>query len=103
MKRKTFQEESKAGAPEWMVTYGDMVTLLLCFFVLLFALSTIDVEKFKEVRELGLKRRETVWSLSAVGAGNLKGLLLVREDRSGRTSGVPVNIVTGKQIGRAHV
>ncbi len=42
------------------------------------------------VRELGLKRRETVWSLSAVGVGNLKGLLLVREDRSGQTSGVPV-------------
>ena len=36
---------------------------------------------FKVVRELGLKRRETVWSLSAVGAGNLRGLLLVREDR----------------------
>ncbi|KAF1858551.1 hypothetical protein Lal_00015069, partial [Lupinus albus] len=28
---------------------------------------------FKVVRELGLKRRETVWSLSAVGVGNLKG------------------------------
>ena len=28
---------------------------------------------FKEVRELGLKRRETVWSLSAVGVGNLTG------------------------------
>src|SRR5665811_820678 len=28
---------------------------------------------FKEVRELGLKRRETVWSLSAVGVGYLKG------------------------------
>ena len=33
---------------------------------------------FKEVRELGLKRRETVWSPFAVGAGNLKGLLLVQ-------------------------
>src|SRR6266853_208640 len=28
---------------------------------------------FKVVRELGLKRRETVWSLSAVGVGSLKG------------------------------
>ena len=28
---------------------------------------------FKEVRELGLKRRETVWSLSAVGVGRLTG------------------------------
>ena len=42
------------------------------------------------VRELGLERRETVRSLSAVGVGELRELLLVREDRSGRTSGVPV-------------
>ena len=42
------------------------------------------------VRELGLERRETVRSLSAVGVGELVGLLLVREDRSGRTTGVPV-------------
>ena len=42
------------------------------------------------VRELGLERRETVRSLSAVGAGKLRGLLLVREDRSERTAGVRV-------------
>lgn len=30
----------------WMDTYGDMVTLLLAFFVLLFAFSTVDGEKF---------------------------------------------------------
>lgn len=29
------KQEAPAGAPEWMVTYGDMVTLLLTFFVLL--------------------------------------------------------------------
>ena len=27
------------GVPEWVVTYGDMMTLLLCFFVLLQAFS----------------------------------------------------------------
>lgn len=42
-------EEHKAGAPEWMSTYGDMVTLLLCFFVLLFSFSTLDVQKFKAI------------------------------------------------------
>ncbi len=31
-----------------MGTYGDMVTLLLCFFVLLFSMSSVDVRKFKE-------------------------------------------------------
>lgn len=39
-------EEVKKGAPEYMNTYGDMVTLMLTFFVLLFAMSSIDVEKF---------------------------------------------------------
>ena len=29
------KQQAPAGAPEWMVTYGDMVTLLLTFFVLL--------------------------------------------------------------------
>jgi chemotaxis protein MotB len=41
----------KAGAPEWMVTYGDLVTLLMCFFVLLFAFSEIDAQKFEAVME----------------------------------------------------
>jgi len=47
--KKKKQEEAPAGAPAWMATYGDMVTLLLCFFVLLFAFSTIDAEKFQAI------------------------------------------------------
>lgn len=41
------QEESKSGAPEWVVTFGDMMTLLLCFFVLLLSFSTMEAERFK--------------------------------------------------------
>lgn len=44
---KKFQEEAKGGLPGWMGTYGDLVTLLLCFYVLLFAMSSIDVTKYK--------------------------------------------------------
>jgi chemotaxis protein MotB len=43
--------EPKKGAPEYMNTYGDMVTLLLCFFVLLFAMSTTDAKKFQSMVE----------------------------------------------------
>ena len=43
------EEEHKAGSPEWMATYGDMMTLLLCFFVLLFSFATLDVQKFKAI------------------------------------------------------
>lgn len=37
------------GGANWMDTYGDMVTLLLCFFVMLFALSTIDAQKWQQI------------------------------------------------------
>lgn len=43
--------ECSGGAPEWMVTYGDLVTLLMCFFVLLFAFSEIDAQKFDAVMQ----------------------------------------------------
>ena len=33
----------------WLTTYSDMVTLLLCFFVLLFTFSSLDLQKFKIV------------------------------------------------------
>ncbi|SNR89676.1 chemotaxis protein MotB [Anaerovirgula multivorans] len=48
-RRKTNQDEPKKGSPEWMTTYGDLVTLLLCFFVLLFSFSEIDVVKFEAI------------------------------------------------------
>jgi len=37
------------GAPKWMVTFGDLMSLLLCFFVLLLSFSEIDRQKYKEV------------------------------------------------------
>lgn len=45
------EEEKSQGAPEWMVTYSDMVTLLLCFFVLLYSMAVIDQQKFEQVAE----------------------------------------------------
>lgn len=41
------EEESGGGLPAWLATYGDLATLLLCFFVLLFSMSSVDVTKFK--------------------------------------------------------
>ncbi len=51
MAKKKKAEEGGGGAPEWMTTYGDLVTLLMCFFVLLFAFSTIDKQKFVAVMQ----------------------------------------------------
>ena len=48
-RRNLKTEENDYGAPAWMVTYGDMVTLVLTFFVLLYSFSSINLERFQEV------------------------------------------------------
>ena len=46
---KKRQEDPPAGSPAWMATFSDLMNLLLCFFVLLFSMSTVDAEKFQMV------------------------------------------------------
>lgn len=38
-----------AGLPAWMATFADLMCLLMCFFVLLFAFSKVEEEKFKQM------------------------------------------------------
>ncbi|ACL70427.1 OmpA/MotB family protein [Halothermothrix orenii] len=45
--KKDLEEENKNTSPGWMVTYGDMMTLLLVFFVFLYSFSVMNVEKFE--------------------------------------------------------
>ncbi len=44
---KMKKSDGGGGGANWMDTYGDMVTLLLCFFVLLYSMSTVDENKWK--------------------------------------------------------
>ncbi|MBR1603594.1 MAG: flagellar motor protein MotB [Synergistaceae bacterium] len=48
MARQKKPEEPGLSAPFYMGTYGDMVTLILCFFILLFAMSSVDSQKFQK-------------------------------------------------------
>lgn len=41
-------EDPPAGLAPWMATFSDLMNLLLCFFVLLFSMSTISDDKFQE-------------------------------------------------------
>lgn len=49
MLKKKMEENKEIGSPAWMTTYADMVTLLLCFFVLLYSYSAIDSAKFEQI------------------------------------------------------
>ena len=61
------------GAPAWMATFADLVTLLMCFFVLLFAMSTTQQETYKElVKSL----RSALGSQAVPEAGTREGLIM---------------------------
>ncbi len=38
-----------AGAPLWLATFADLMSLLMCFFVLLLSFATMDISKFKKL------------------------------------------------------
>lgn len=46
-KRK--EQPPEEGSPAWMSTFSDLMNLLMCFFVLLFASSTMDAEKIQKI------------------------------------------------------
>jgi chemotaxis protein MotB len=41
--------KSRAGAPLWMITFADMMSLLMCFFVLMLSFAEVDVRKFMQI------------------------------------------------------
>ncbi|MBZ9636309.1 flagellar motor protein MotB [Clostridium sp. FP1] len=43
-----FDTEDEGISNEWLATYGDLVTLLMCFFVLLYSMAVIDQSKAKQ-------------------------------------------------------
>ncbi|WP_280769943.1 flagellar motor protein MotS [Salipaludibacillus daqingensis] len=50
MNRRRQTREEK-GAPKWMVTFSDMMTLILVFFILLFSMSVVDAQKFRAIAD----------------------------------------------------
>ena len=48
--RQAPPQDEDPGAPEWMVTFSDCMTLLLTFFVLLLTFSSFDDRVFKKLR-----------------------------------------------------
>lgn len=43
------KQEQKKGAPAWMATFADMMSLLLTFFVLLLSMAEIDATRFRKI------------------------------------------------------
>ncbi len=61
-------ELPEKGAPMWVVTFGDLMSLLLCFFVLLLSFSEIDAQKYKELAgsmamAFGVQKKKQVFKI----------------------------------------
>ncbi len=59
-------EAAEEGAPAWVVTFGDLMSLLLCFFVLLLSFSEMDNNKYRVVsgslkNAFGIQRKKPVF------------------------------------------
>jgi chemotaxis protein MotB len=58
--------EAEEGAPAWVVTFGDLMTLMLCFFVLLLSFSEMDRNRYRVVsgsvkNAFGIQRKKPVF------------------------------------------
>ncbi|TAN45205.1 MAG: flagellar motor protein MotB [Nitrospirae bacterium] len=50
-KKKLFQRRREEEAEQWQLAFADMVIQLMCFFVLIAAVSTVDVEQYKTIAQ----------------------------------------------------
>ncbi|GAB3543496.1 flagellar motor protein MotB [Arthrobacter tecti] len=49
-RRRSADEGEEHPDERWMASYMDMVTVLMCMFIVLFAMSTVDQKKFEQLR-----------------------------------------------------
>ncbi|HZK44560.1 MAG TPA: flagellar motor protein MotB [Syntrophomonadaceae bacterium] len=48
-KRKQKTSSHEGGQERWLVTYADLITLLMIFFVLMYSMSQVDAQKYQAV------------------------------------------------------
>lgn len=66
-KRKA--EEAKPGSPAWMATFSDLMNLLLCFFVMLFAMSTLEESKLQQL-VAAMNNTVSIFDMGAASIGD---------------------------------
>jgi len=81
-----------AGSPAWMATFADLMSLLMCFFVLLLSFSEMDVLKFKQ---LAGSMREAFGVQNQIKVEDIpKGTSIIAQEFSpGRPDPTPLNEV----------
>lgn len=76
-----FQRQEEGASPQWIVTFADLMNLLLCFFILLLSFSETDRAKYKQV------------------AGSMKEAFGVVKE-SGKTASPEGGSIVGRELDR---
>lgn len=84
------QKKKGAGVPAWVMTFADLMTLLMCFFVLLLSFAEMDIRKFKQVAG---SMREAFGVQRKIEADQSQSL---EEFLDGQTSDVPLHEKVGE-------
>lgn len=86
------KKPAATGVPAWVMTFADLMTLLMCFFVLLLSFSEMDVAKYKQLagsmkEAFGVQRKVEVKEPP-------KGInVIATEFSAGRPNPTPFNVV----------
>ena len=67
-------EDPPAGSPAWMATFSDLMNLLLCFFVMLFSMSSIDANKWNAMAAAMSNSAFSIFNAGATAMG--EGILI---------------------------
>ena len=84
--------KESGGVPAWVMTFADLMTLLMCFFVLLLAFSEMDAAKFKQ---LSGSMKEAFGVQAEIEARTIpKGTSVIAQEFSpGTPNPTPLNVV----------
>jgi len=80
----------KRGLPGWLATFGDLMTLLMCFFVLLLSFSEMDALKFKRLAG-SMRNAFGVQNQIDVSAAPKGTSIIAQEFSPGRPEPTPIN------------
>jgi len=92
MENAPAKKDCDAGTPAWVVTFADLMSLLMCFFVLLLSFSEMDVSKYKQIagsmaHAFGVQRKHKVKEPP-------KGInIIAQEFSAGRPEPTPFNVM----------
>ncbi|WP_019614184.1 flagellar motor protein MotB [Psychromonas ossibalaenae] len=94
------EEECKCppeGLPAWMGTFADLMSLLMCFFVLLLSFSEMDVLKFKQIAG-SMKYAFGVQSMLEVKDIPKGTSVIAQEFRPGKPEPTPIEVIMQQTI-----